>query len=237
MLTLNDPNSPSYARLTGCLYLLIAVSGGFSIAYIPSALYVIDDAAASARSVIANRGLFHAGIAGDVIMMSAELAVTAMLFFMFRHVNSTLALIAAFARFAMVAVMATMLLFHVAMLSLADETAMSAFTSTQRLQLAGAMLRTHDAGVWVWQIFFTVHLWVLGTLILGSKQFPSLLGFGLIIGGTGYLLDSIFVFAFPEAALLGHIRTGMLVTVTVSELGFTLWLLVKGPRAPQATLA
>ena len=95
-----DPGSRSYARVAGALYLLIAISGGFAIAFVPAQLYVPGDLAASVQSLIDARGMFLAGIAGDVTMMVSELLVTPMLFFMFRSTNPTLSLAAALARLA-----------------------------------------------------------------------------------------------------------------------------------------
>lgn len=225
-----DPGSRSYARVAGALYLLIAVSGGFAIAFVPSQLYVPGDLGASVQSLIDARGLFLAGIGGDVVMMVSELLVTPMLFYMFRQTNPTLSLAAALARLTMVTTMAAMLMFHAAMLAFADGDALTAFSEEARLQLAGVMLYAHDSGVWVWQIFFTLHLWLLGTLILKSGLFPRLLGLGLIVGGAGYILDSAFAFAFPDVVLLGVLRAVLLGIVTLSEVGFALWLVIKGPR-------
>ncbi|OSQ42169.1 DUF4386 domain-containing protein [Marivita geojedonensis] len=225
-----DPGSRSYARVAGALYLLIAISGGFAIAFVPAQLYVPGDLAASVQSLIDARGMFLAGIAGDVTMMVSELLVTPMLFFMFRSINPTLSLAAALARLTMVTTMAVMLMFHAAMLAFADGSALTAFSGEERMQLAGVMLYAHDSGVWVWQIFFSLHLWLLGALILKSGLFPRLLGLGLIVGGAGYILDSAFAFAFPEVAALGLLRAVLLGIVTLSEIGFALWLLIKGPR-------
>lgn len=229
-----DRTSRSYARVAGAFYLLIALSGGFAIAYVPSQLYVPGDPTASVRALLDARGMFLAGIGGDTVMMLSELLVTPMLFFIFRDTNPTLSLAAALARLTMVTTMAVMLMFHAAMLAFADGSIMTAFSDAQRLQLAGVMLLTHDSGVWVWQIFFTLHLWLLGALILKSGLFPRLLGLGLIVGGTGYVLDSAFAFAFPDAAALGALRVVLLGVVTLSEIGFALWLVIRGARRPIA---
>jgi hypothetical protein len=86
----------------------------------------------------------------------------------------------------------------------------------------------HRAGVWIWQVFFTVHLVLLGALIVASNKAPRLIGIGLMLGASGYLLDSVYAFAFPDAALLGALRVALLVIVTLSELSFALWLVIKG---------
>ena len=102
----------------------------------------------------------------------------------------------------------------------------------EREALAYLMLTMHDAGVWVWQIFFTAHLVLLGRLVAHSGMYPRLLGHALTLGGLGYILDSAYSFAFPETHWLGTIRIGLLVLVTAAEIGFALWLLFVGPKGP-----
>ena len=231
MRAFEDPTSRAYARVTGALYLAIAFAGGFSILYVPGALNVPGDPAATFTNIASQRGLFHAGLVGDVVMMTAEVLVSVMLYFMFRPVNATLSLAASYARLMMVAVMAAMLFFHAGSLALADATVpLGSFSQTQRIELAGLMRHVHDAGVWIWQIFFSLHLALLGTLVARSGLYPRLLGVGLIIGGTGYLVDSVQMFAFPDAATLEAVKIALLLIATLAEIGFALWLLIRGPR-------
>ena len=233
MHAFQDPTSRSYARLTGALYLVIAFAGGFSILYVPGALNVVGDPAATFANISERRGLFHAGLVGDVVMMTAEVLVSVMLYFMFRPVNATLSLAASYARLMMVAVMAAMLFFHAGSLALADGAVpLDSFLEAQRIELAGLLRQVHDAGVWIWQLFFSLHLVLLGTLVSRSGLYPKLLGLGLIVGGTGYLVDSVQMFAFPEATVLEAVKIALLLVVTLAEVGFALWLLVRGPRTP-----
>ena len=237
----NSPESVPYARMTGAFYLGIAIAGGFSIAYVPSQIVVPGDGAASLANILSRTGLYYGGIAGDVIVMIFEIMALSMLYFMFKGVSPTLSLAAAMSRLSMVSVMSAMLFFHAGAQALAmDGTVLGSFSLDQRADLAGLFLYLNAAGVWIWQIFFSLHLVLLGTLVLRSGRFPALLGLGLIIGGTGYLADSIYAFAFPEAAWLGTLRIGLLAIVTLSEVGFALWLLIRGQRqapVPRAQVA
>jgi hypothetical protein len=228
----HDPNSRDYARVTGALYLAIAVAGGFSILYVPAMLNVPGDPAATFANIADRRGLFHAGLVGDVVMMTAEVLVSVMLYLMFRPVNATLSLAASYARLMMVAVMAAMLFFHAGALALAEgRVPLESFSAAQRIELAGLMRHVHDAGVWIWQLFFSLHLVLLGTLVMRSGLYPRLLGLGLVVGSAGYLVDSVQMFALPDATLLEAVKIALLLVVTLSEVGFALWLLLRGPRS------
>lgn len=235
MRVFDDPSSRAYARVTGLLYLVIAFAGGFAILYVPNTLDVAGDPAATFTNIASRRGLFHAGLIGDVVMMTAEILVCVMLYFIFKPINATLSLAAAFARLMMVAVMAAMLFFHAGALALADGTVpLGSFSELQRIELAGLMRHIHDAGVWIWQLFFCLHLLLLGSLVIRSRLFPRLIGAGLMVGGMGYLVDSVQMFALPQAATLEAVKFALLGIVSLSEIGFALWLVIRGPRAATA---
>ncbi|WP_417588952.1 DUF4386 domain-containing protein [Pararhodobacter oceanensis] len=238
MRIFDDPTSRAYARVAGALYLIIAFAGGFAILYVPSALNVPGDPAATFANIAQRRGLFHAGLVGDLVMITAEVLLSVMLYFIFRPVSATLSLAASYARLMMVAVMAAMLFFHAGALALADGAVpLGSFSQVQRLELAGLMRYIHDSGVWIWQIFFFLHLLLLGTLVMRSGLYPRLLGAGLILGGTGYLVESVQMFALPEATLLAGVKVALLLIVTLAEVGFALWLLFRGPRVRQSSVA
>ncbi len=227
----NDPRSRGYARLTGAFYLSIAVFGFFSILWVPAQLLVPGDAAATFDNILARRGLFLAGIGGEVAILIAEIMATALLYFMFKPVSAALSFAAALARLSMVGVMAAMLFFSAGALVLAEPGgALASFSEAQRLDLGNLFLGMHDAGVWIWQVFFTVHLAILGQLVARSGRFPRLLGHAMTLGSVGYLLDSLHKFALPEATGLGTVTAVFLGIVTLAEVGFALWLVIRGPR-------
>ena len=225
----SDPHSRGYARLTGLFYLIIAVAGFFAILYVPGQLFTPGDGAASLAAITERRGLFNAGVGGDVAVMLAELMATAMLFFMFRHVNETLAFAAAMARLMMVAVMAAMLFFYAAAVSLSGPD-MAGFASETQAALGGLMLHLHDSGVLIWQLFFFVHLLILGQLVARSGLFPRLLGHAMSLGSFGYIFDSLNKFLMPEGAAFGTLTGVLLAIVSLAEVGFALWLIIRGPR-------
>ncbi|MEM8555446.1 MAG: DUF4386 domain-containing protein [Pseudomonadota bacterium] len=232
MLVLSDPTTRRFAQVAGAQYIVIAAAGFFSILWVPAQLTVPGDPAGTAALIAARPGLFAAGIAGDVVMMMAEVILSVMLYAMFRSHNPVLAMAALVARLMMAAVMAVMLLPQAAVLALS--TGAMPLHSTDAAELAWVLRQFDLAGVWVWQVFFTLHLWLLGVLAWTSGAVPRLLAAGLAIGGTGYLVDSIRAFAFPGSPVLEFTGMGLLAIVTLAEIGFALWLLVWG-RVPSAS--
>jgi hypothetical protein len=234
MHALDDPHARPFARTAGVLYLVIAMAGFFSILWVPSRLTAPGDPAATLALVADRPGLF---VGGDVVMMLAEVVLSVMLFAMFRPFGAVLATAAMVARLMMAAVMAAMLLPQAAVLWLAlPDVPLGALDAAARAELAWMLSRMDAAGVWVWQPFFAVHLWLLGTLAWRARAVPRLLAAGMVVGGTGYLVDSVRAFAFPDAPLLPILGGALLAVVTLAEIGFALWLLMRGRVAtPLAT--
>lgn len=214
---------PAAARTAGALYLAIAVCGGFSIGYVPMQI-VAGDAATSSANLLANSGLFKLGVLADSAIILFELAITAILYHMFRSVGPKMATIALISRAGMITVMGTNVLLWVMPYILLTG------ARAPEIELVQFCLEAHAMGVFVWQLFFGMHLLALGWLILKSDVVPNLLGWGLFIGAFGYLIQGVVELTFTDVALLDYGIIGLLVIVSISEISFGLWLLIRGGR-------
>lgn len=223
---------PKAARTAGALYLAIAICGGFSIGYVPMQI-MTDDATTSAANLLANQGLFRLGVLADCAVILFELAITAILYQMFRQLGPALAMISLIARAGMITVMGINLLFWVMSNSLMI--APSSWEPEQLHALVQFNLIAHATGVFVWQLFFGVHLLALGWLVLRSDFVPRLLGYGLVVGAFGYLLQGVAKLAFIDVAVINYTYIALLVIVSLSEISFGIWLLVRGGRNTTAT--
>jgi hypothetical protein len=234
MTTTLDPTwDPNAARTAGALYLAIAVCGGFSIGFVPMQI-VADDPATSAANLLANPALFKLGVLADSAVILFELAITAILYQMFRHVGPKMAMIALIARAGMITVMGINLLLWVMPYILL--TGNAGWETTQLHALVQFSFDAHATGVFIWQLFFGAHLLALGWLVLKSDAVPHLLGWGLFFGAFGYLIQGVAKLTFTQVALIDYTFIGLLVIVTISELSFGFWLLLRGGRrSPQIT--
>lgn len=224
---------PHTARTAGALYLAIAVCGGFSIGYVPMQI-VADDTATSIANLLANQTMFKLGVLADCAVILFELAITAILYHMFRDVGPKVATVALISRFGMIGVMGINILLWVMPYTFLNS-GLEADTAHGLVQFC---IDAHATGVFVWQLFFGVHLLALGWLVLKSDVVPHLLGRGLFIGAFGYLIQGVVELTFTDIALLDYSIIGLLVIVTISEVGFGLWLLIRGGRtSPQFTSA
>lgn len=232
MTIVSNPNwDVGAARTAGALYLAIAVCGGFSIGYVPLQI-VAGDAATSAANLLAQPNLFKIGVLADSAVILFELAITAILYQMFRHIGPKMAMIALISRAGMITVMGiNLLLWIMPYVLLTGDTG---WETVQLHALVQFCFDAHAMGVFVWQLFFGAHLLALGWLILKSDIVPHLLGWGLFVGAFGYLIQGIANLTFTEVALIDYTFIGLLVIVTISEVSFGLWLLFRGGgRSPE----
>lgn len=219
-----DPND---ARLTGILYLTIAICGGFSIGYVPMQIVAVDPATTAANT-LEQFGLFRLGVLADSAVILLEIAITAVLYKMFRETSPRLSLVAMLSRLGMIVVMGiNLLIWLVPYILLSRNTGLS-LTDSQAL--AFVFFETHNLGIFIWQLFFGAHLLALGAILLKTNLLPRLLGWGLLVGAFGYLFQGLIELTFTNIQMLDYAVIGLLVIVTISELGFGIWMLVTGLR-------
>ena len=213
--------SKSYIRTAGWLYILIAISGGFSIGYLPTLIIAQGDAAQTLANLSQNTGLFRLGILGDIIVLLCELALTVMLYRIFKPASKTLALVASYARFAMVGVMAINIVVGTLPLYVLG-------LSTPMPELIMGLFEAKQTGVYVWGLFFSLHLLAISIMILRTGLFPRLLGWMMGIGSFGYMLEGVSRLARFENEALSWLVVGLLVVATIGELAFAIWMIIKG---------
>jgi len=219
----------TYARISGLLYLLIAIAGGFSIGYMPSVIMAPGDAATTAQNIMDNNALLRFGIIADIAVFLMELVLTVMLYQLFKSINKTLSMVALFSRLGMGIVMALNLFnLLIPMLLLSDASYLSAFDTNQLQSLSFVFLEVHQYGIYIWGIFFSLHLVALGYLVIKSGYFPKTLGMLMLVGSFGYLFESLAAFSLPANELLSIVINTFLGIAVIGELSFTFWLLIKG---------
>ena len=213
------------ARATGFLILLMAVIAPFSMLYVPSTLIVPGDAIATANHVMASESLFRLSIASDSVVFLIEIALCALLYGLFKPVNKTLSLVAAFARLAMTIMQGINLLnYFFVLLLLSGAGYLTVFAPEQLHALVLLFLSAHESMMLIWGVAFGLHLVVLGYLVYKSDYLPRMVGGLLVIASLCYFTQSFGNMLFPQYAAL-FTSIGLLSTV---EIALPLWLLIKG---------
>jgi hypothetical protein len=216
--------SPRFkARTAGILYLLSGEAYSFAESNVLGKLVVPGDAAATARNILAHETLFRMGYAAELIETVLFLAVTLILYDLFRPVNKRISLSAAFFSLTGCIVYALGSLLHLAPLALLGGAPyLGAFKpdELQALSLLTLTLRTQSSSIYM--VFFGCYNLLLGFLIFRSKFMPRILGVFMAIAGLAYqfylwppLANQLFPYFLAPAGALG-------------ELSSILWLIVFG---------
>ncbi len=223
------------ARLAGFLYLLVVISGFFSLMYAPGKLFVPGDASAMASNILAHESLFRAYI---VVGLLSELLFIATVLALYQLLNGV------GPQLAMLMVLLVLLDAPLGLASIANDVAaltflrgadfLAAFDPAQRNALAILLLKWSGKGVLVSEIFWGLWLFPLGVLVYRSSFLPRLLGIWLIVNGVAYITLSAIGLLWPE-----HLKTAsmMATPILLGEVVFTLWLLIAGVRMPRSSVA
>jgi hypothetical protein len=217
------------ARIAGILILTITPFALFSFMYVGN-LVVPGDAATTANNIMASEGLFRLGLVSDSIVFLLEIVIVVMLYVLLKPVSKTLSMIAAFSRLAMTAIQGINLLNHfTALLLLSGADYLTIFEAGQLNALVLLFLNAHGYVVHIWGLFFCLHLFFLGYLVYKSGYIPKILGIVLIVASVFYLIQSWGNILLPK----GEEIFSMIGFLSIIELAFPIWLVIKGVRDQQ----
>ena len=213
------------ALVAGLTILSIAFIAPFSELFVYPKLIHPDNAAETIRDITSHKMLFVLAIFGYLLTFAGDIVVSWALYMLVKPVNKSLSLLTAWFRLvfsviALVALLNLVTVFHL----LADSAYQTAFGQTQLYAQIMLCLTTFRSGYHFAIIFFSIHLVLLGYLVLKSGYVPKVMGVLLIVCGLGYLADALQPFLFPDLNL-------KFITITFfGELVFMLWLLIKGSK-------
>jgi hypothetical protein len=227
-----EPSVQAWVRAAGLAYLVIIACGLFGEMGVREWLVDWNDAAATARNLRAESGLWRLGIATDLLMHMCDVLVFVVLYLVLRPVHRPLALIALTANIVQTAVLAASKLFLLAPLFLlADKAYLAALAPGQAEALALVALRLHGHGFAVGLIFFGITCLAEGQLIRRSGFLPRWLGIGMQVAGVCYLVNSFALIVSPPLA--ARLFPLVLMPPFVAELALASWLLIRGVDVAQ----
>lgn len=210
------------ARAGGFFYLLMIPLGVVGT-YAKNAIYVSNDAAATAANIVAHASLFQWWVAVDLLVVASYLVVTAILFELFKPVNRTISLLAAFFSLTGCITQAFACLFRMAPLAaLSGAPYLGVFRPDQLQALSFLSLKLYTQAYGIGLVFFAFYCILLGYLTLRSTFLPRLIGAFLVIAGLGWMT---FLYPPLASALFPQV---LLPLAALGEGGLMLWLAVRG---------
>jgi len=217
------------ALVSGLALLGSVIAAPFAEIYVLPKLVVPYQAAETARNIVAHEGLFTAGIFAYFFTFVLDLVLSWSLYHLLRPVSKPLAQLTAGFRlvYTIVALVALNQLVTALRLLTTPEY-LNLFRADQVQGLAMVALRAFKNHWYFGLILFGIHLVLLGYMVLKSDYIPRLLGFALMLTGTGYLLTSLRPYVAPD------VKIDFAMYTFFGELLFMGWLLVRGGRIKAA---
>lgn len=211
-------------RVTGLLYLALAVTGLLSYLVIRSQLFAAGEAAATLENLATSPALARWGVALElgVVLFQALLAVS--FFALFRPVRPVAAVaIAAFGLLNAAAILVATMMWSVAI----DVAAVAAAPGADAASTVLLLFTLHDAAWSAGNLFFGLWLIPMGLAALAAGWVRPL-GWALIIGGLSYVVSAFLTVLAPGLAPLAE---GLALVATVGEFWMIGYLLFTRGRA------
>jgi hypothetical protein len=209
------------ARMTGLLYLGLAITGALGFLLIRPQLFAADDPSATLANLVEHESLARAGVAVELLIVVTQALVAVWFYRLFRTADP----LAASGITAFGLVNAVAILINAALLATAAELALDpigdAAATVQLLYLVSGHL-------WgVGALFFGLWLIPMGWCVLRSGWMPRALGWILVGGGIGYVLSAFIRYLAPDVPVVAD---ALVLPATVGEFWMVGYLLVRGVR-------
>lgn len=204
----------SGALVAGIGLLAMTIIAGVANFAIIQNMVIPGDAEATAANLMSSAGLFRLGAVALAVVAVLDVLVAWGLYEVLKQVNAGISLVGAWLRVAYAAIFALSITSIFAAIRAAPTDAASALRLAEQF----------NDGWMIGQIFFGVHLAVVGYLALRSKFIHWLFGALLVIAGAGYFADGVIALVNPESTLQLAMFTFF------GEVLFIFWLLIRGPR-------
>lgn len=219
------------ARIAGLLYLTL-MTAPLRLIYIPSHLFVTDNASATAANIAAHETLFRLGMLSDLFTATMGIFLTLALYRLFKGVDEGLARLVVI----LGALMVTPIYFlntindAAALLLARGANFLAVFDKAQRDAFVMVFIRMHGQGVLANEVFWGLWLFPFGLLVYRSRFIPRILGIWLMLNCFAYLATSVTGILWPAYE---HTVSNWVFPLMLGELAIMLWLIIVGAKERQ----
>ena len=221
-------------KIAGISYLMVFIISIFANSFSLQTFIVPGKAALTATNFTANELFFRLGVAGWLTVIVFDTIVAWALYIVFKQINKEIAVLAVIFRLIFVVIFAGSFINHFSAVQLFTNTHLITAYDPGEIQAQVIQyLNAFNYGTHISFLFFGIHIFLIGYLILKSGYIPKFLGILLTIASLGYGIDSFGNFI---SASYAENKTAFMLIVAIpaiiSEFSFTLWLLYKGFKKP-----
>jgi hypothetical protein len=209
------------SRLYAVLYLVTMTTGLVAQFALSESMIAWNSAAATAANILGNPSRFRAGFALYLVEMTAQVAMTTVLYSLLKPINRRLALLMAILTLIGCVIKIVSRLLYYAPLLILGSASLNAFSTEQLDAISLLFLKINDQGAALALLFFGFGVILEGALILRSTFLPRALGVLSLVSGIGWM-----TFLWPP---LGYAMFNIVAPFALlSSLAMIGWMLVKG---------
>ncbi|ULQ55238.1 DUF4386 domain-containing protein [Flavihumibacter rivuli] len=223
------------SRWAGVVYLVIVITGMFSLAYVPGQLFIWDNPEKTFSNIQANEGLLRLSIAVGVICYIAFTILPLLLYRLLRPVNEWYARIMVVLALISVPISFLNLQHKYAVLDLLNPSKQAPGQPLSSLyQETMNYLNHYNDGIHIVTVFWGLWLLPFGYLVYRSGILPKFLGILLMLGCLGYMVNFFGNTLIRDYRTIG-ISSYFGLLPAIGEIGTCLWLLLVGARESAKT--
>lgn len=213
------------ARLTGIWYLLLTVSGILGFMVFHPQVYITNDPEKTLNNLMSQASASRIRLLFELVIITSQALAAVWFYKLFRTINKWAAAVLCIWG----TINSAIIMVSAISMNAAIDIAESAQTVQDKIVLI-KLLSHLIANSWsIGGLFFGLWLLPMGYIVISSKRMPVALGYVLIAGGIGYLLQT-----FMNAAGIQHNFINLLVMpATAGELWMIGYLLIFGIRPEQ----
>lgn len=223
--------SKNTARIAGFIYLVVVITGMFSLAYVPKKLIDWNNGAATFSNITASPSLFRLGIYSSVVCYVAFVFLPIVLYKLLRAVNESQARVMVILALLSVPLSFNNLQHKYVALTLTGKESFLQNISIEDLQSKLMLsLNQYNDGLLLTTVFWGLWLFPFGLLVCKSGFIPKIFGVLLMFGCVGYLINFTGNTLFENYSKIG-IGKYMSMLPAAGEIGICFWLLFFGSKA------
>lgn len=224
------PSNRRMARTAGLLYLIVVLTGIFSLAYVPSQLALDTNPLQALDKLLAQEQLFRYGIAAGLLCYIAFLLLPLALYRLLHPFGRVAATVMVAFAAASVPLSFINQLHRLEILHLLKGAELLAGLPRQLLANQVTLsMQAYGKGMALSQLFWGLWLWPFGLLVWKSRILPRILGLLLMLGCLGYLAQVFGPLLVPDFQEWPYLNR-LTLPASIGEIGTCLWLVIMGAR-------
>ncbi len=230
-ITSDDCATPTFARLIGVVYLLIAIIGGSAYFLVSQSLIAPGNAVQTAEAIRENIPLLRMGITAYLAILALDVLMAWLLFRLFAGTDKPLSMLAAWMRLTYVCIHGAAVLNLASVLRIADG-GLGAMPIGSQNDMILIYAQAHLDGFMISLMFFGFHLLFISYLIWKSDLLPKTFGIFLAIAGLAYIGDTLIMVLLENYTLIQpQLEPFVAIAAMIGEIGLLLWLLIMGVKS------